>query len=124
MGLGRHRGKECTIRHVIAAAILEHLLLRIRELQATQHTRRGRLEQHRAWVSSTSSEHHRQLVDNLVLHLPPVTPLQRHSRADPLLHMYANLALAISQYQQLANISLGWCTYLAFRLAVLVGKGS
>ena len=122
MGLGKHRGSEHTIRHVIAAAILEHLLLRIRELQATQHTRSGSLEQHRAWASSTSSEHHMQLVDNLMLHLPPVTPLQRHSRADPLLHMYAELALAISQYQQLANVSRWWCAYLALHATILVGS--
>jgi hypothetical protein len=119
MGLGKHRGNESTIMHAIAAAILEHLLLRIRELQATHHTRTGRQEQHRAWATSTSSEHHRQLVHTLMLHLPPVTPLQHHTRHDPLLHMYAELAHAITHYQQLASISLCWCTHLA---TILVGN--
>ena len=77
MGLDKHSGRECTIRHVIAAACLEHLLLRVQELQATQATRRASAAQHKAWASATASKHHRRLVRHLMRHLQPVAPRRR-----------------------------------------------
>jgi len=76
-GLDKHGGRECTIRHVIAAACLEHLLLRVQELQATQATRSASAAQHKAWASATSTKHHRRLVRHIMRHLQPVAPRRR-----------------------------------------------
>jgi hypothetical protein len=89
MGLDKHGGRECTIRHVIAAACLEHLVLRVQELQATQAARRTSAAQNKAWASASSSSHHRRLVGHIMRQLRPVAPRQRrlpvrhHQQARP-----------------------------------------
>lgn len=103
MGLGKHRGTVATIAHTIAAACLEHVLLRAKELQATQATRRADTSQHKAWVAASSSEHHQQLVDDLMLHLPPVTPLKRHPRTNPTTHAHSQHMLGIHRLNQLLD---------------------
>jgi hypothetical protein len=55
MGLGKNQGSEASIMHTTQAACLEHLVLRVQELQATHLARRansGRL--HKAWASASS----------------------------------------------------------------------
>ena len=89
MGLDKHGGRECTIRHVIAAACLEHLLLRVQELLATQASRRASDAQHKAWATATSREHHHRLVDSIMRHLRPVAP-QRRRQGQPHSHSHAH----------------------------------
>jgi len=74
MGLGKPRGGRASIMHTIQAACLEHLALRILELQATRHTRsqRSRGRQHKAWKSQSSTKHHHQFLLALVGRLGPV----------------------------------------------------
>lgn len=103
LGLGKHRGNESTIRHVVAAACLEHLLLRARELQATHEARMADAAQHQAWASATSSTHHQAIADTIMQHLPPVRPLRRCPPPlhDPVLRAYSRLTATIAKYTRL-----------------------